>query len=64
MIQGLQTHTLTEQVQGLAITSETGKVYASPKLRVEENLQTRAQYALLSVESSVFTRLHARRAAA
>ncbi|MCX7784179.1 MAG: hypothetical protein N2318_11125 [Meiothermus sp.] len=41
------TRTVSERVQGFVITDDTGKVIASPEVPVEENLQTRARFALL-----------------
>jgi hypothetical protein len=41
------TRAILERVQGFVITSDTGQVIASPEIPVEENLQTRARFALL-----------------
>lgn len=41
------TRTISERVQGFVITNNAGEVIASPEVPVEENLRTRAKFALL-----------------
>lgn len=41
------TRTISERVQGFVITNDAGEIIASPEVPVEENLQTRAKFALL-----------------